>query len=227
MRPLVLLRPQPGNDATAARARALGLTVVQAPLFAVEGLPAPAVPDGPFDALLLTSANGARHGAALLACFADLPLYAVGETTAQAARALGHAQVTTGGGDARSTVPLIVAAGHRYVLHVGAAETRDFDPQGLRITRQIVYRSVERPDEAMHPLLAPLADAVLAIHSPRAGRRIAALVEPARRTHLHIVAISPAALAACGAGWASLVAAAHPDDTALLRSAEALCNCGG
>lgn len=227
MRPLVLLRPQPGNDATAGRARALGLAVVQIPLFEIEAVAPTALPDETFDALLLTSANGVRHGADLLARFADRPLFAVGETTAQAARALGHPAVIVGGGDARSTIPLILAAGHGTMLHIGGAETRPFDPLGLIIHRQTVYRSIERPADAVQPLLDPLDDAVLAVHSPRAGRRLAALVEPARRAHLHVVAISPAALESCGAGWASTNSADRPDDTALLTSAETLCICGG
>lgn len=227
MRPLVLLRPQPGNDATAARARARGISVMQLPLFEVEGVSPAVLPDESFDALLLTSANGARHGAALLARFAGLPAYAVGTATAAAASALGHAHVTPGGGDAKSTMPIILSAGHRRVLHICGADVRPFDARGLQIVRQVVYRSVERPDEAVLPAIRTLDEAVIAIHSPRAGHRLAALVEPARRAHLHLVAISPAALAACGSGWASMIAAERPDDTALLTGAEALCICGG
>jgi len=226
MRPLVLLRPQPGNDATAALARVRGMAVVQIPLFEIEPV-TPTRPEGPFDTLLLTSANGVRHGAELLAYFADLPLFAVGETTAHAARTLGHPTVMVGGGDAKNTLPLIVAAGHRSVLHIGGAETRPFDALGLILERQIVYRSVERAAETVRPLLDSLDHAVLAVHSPRAGQRLAALVEPARRAHLHVVAISPAALESCGTGWASRTSADRPDDTALLTSAETLCICGG
>lgn len=227
MRPLVLLRPQPGNDASAQRARQRGLEVVQAPLFNVVAAPTTPLPDGPYDALLLTSANGARHGAELLTRFTTLPLFAVGEATAAAARALGHQQVETGGGDIARTLPIMAVAGHRAILHLSGAEVRPVDPHGLIIHRHVVYRSVENPAEAVLPLIPFPAEAVLAVHSPRAGRRLAALVEPARRAHLHIIAISVAALADCGTGWASLTVAPSPDDTALLTSAEALCIYGG
>ena len=83
-RTLILLRPQPGNDASAERARALGTEVEQLPLFEVVPLYADAVPEGPFDALLVTSANGARFGAEVLARFAHIPIYPVGGATAEA-----------------------------------------------------------------------------------------------------------------------------------------------
>jgi uroporphyrinogen-III synthase len=226
-RPLVLLRPQPGNDETAARARALGLEVVQLPLFdVVAAEPAP-LPDGAFDALLLTSANAARFGAAALARHAALPLYAVGAATAQAARGTGLARILTGGGDAQSTAAMIAAAGHRNILHLCGAEVRPFDSHGLAIARLVVYLAAETPDEVVRPRIDGLGAAVAAVHSPRAGQRLAALVNPAARALIAIAAISPAAARACGDGWAETAIAARPDDTALLQVAEALCSRAG
>ena len=60
---ILVLRPQPGADETAARARALGLELVVAPLFAVAPLAwTPPDPAG-FDAVMLTSASAARQAA--------------------------------------------------------------------------------------------------------------------------------------------------------------------
>ncbi len=221
--PLVLLRPQPGNDASAARARAMGLEVVQVPLFETIATEAGSILDGPFDALLLTSANGARFGANVLARFADVPLYAVGEATARAARDVGHGHVLTGGGDAASTAAMIVRDGHAHVLHLCGADVRPFDAQGLNIVPHILYRAVQRTDSAVRPQLDALGPAVAAIHSPRAGQRFAALIAPARRAAIHLAAISPAAAKACGTGWAGIAVSAAPDDTALLACAERLC----
>ena len=47
MKPLLILRPEPGNGASAARARSLGLTPLQCPLFAIEPTPWSA----PYDAV--------------------------------------------------------------------------------------------------------------------------------------------------------------------------------
>lgn len=223
MTPLLVLRPQPGNDTSATRARALGLDVIQLPLFDIVGMDAGTGPEGPFDALLLSSANGVRFGTAAIHAHGDLPLYAVGEATAQAARETGHAHVLEGGGDAASTIPLIARDGHARVLHICGADVRDFDPLGITLIRHAVYRSAERPEDAVRATLDGLAGAVAAIHSPRAGRRLNALLDARQRTQIHVAAISARAAEASGSGWASLAVSAAPDDTALLACAQSLC----
>jgi len=221
-RPLLLLRPQPGNDATAGQARALGIEVVQLPLFEIVPVTDSPEPEGPFDALLVTSANGARHGAHMLARFADLPIYTVGDASAQAVRAHGGIIVHVGGGDAASTIPLIVAAGHGRLLHIGGEETRPFDPAGLSVTRHVVYRS-EALDMRPHTKrLATMQPSVIAVHSPAAGRRLNALMPPPCRNHL-LLAISDAAAQAAGPGWRGVHVSSAPDDSALLRLATSLC----
>lgn len=60
-----------------------------------------AVPAGPFAALTVTSANAFHHmDMEQLKPFLDLPLFAVGQGTAQAARKAGFGSVIDGGGDA-------------------------------------------------------------------------------------------------------------------------------
>lgn len=221
-RPLLLLRPQPGNDESAARARALGLDVIQHPLFAIAPIPAGAPPEGPFDALLVTSVNGVRHGADILRRFLHLPIFTVGEATADAIRALGGDHVQVGGGDAARTIPLMVAAGHRRLLHLGGEDVRPFDPRGLHVTRHIVYRSTALEEASLSDQLARLPAAVIAIHSPRAGERLAALMPTGRGQHI-LAAISQAAADAAGHGWAQAAVATAPNDTALLRLASTLC----
>jgi len=220
--PLLLLRPQPGNDESAERARALGIEVIQLPLFEIVALAPTPLPEGPFDALLVTSANGARHGAEVLRRLADLPIFTVGEATARVIRDRGERLVTVGGGDAASTIPLIVAAGHRRLLHICGADVRPFDPLGLHVTRHIVYRSEPRDMRPFAGMLASLPPCVIAVHSPRAGRRLDALLPPAPRPH-RLAAISRAAADAAGPGWQQVEVAPTPDDAALLRLASALC----
>ena len=221
--PLLLLRPQPGNDASAKRARDMGLEVIQLPLFEiVAAAPAP-LADRDFDAVLVTSANGVRFGADALGAFADLPLYAVGEATARAAREAGMARVRTGGGDVASTLALIAGDGHSRVLHVCGADVRPVDVPGIGLTRHVAYRAAPRDEAIVRPLLDAVETAVATIHSPRAGARFAALIEPARRGHFHVAAISDAAARETGTGWADMAVSRTPDDTALLHCAKALC----
>lgn len=210
MRPLWILRPEPGASASAARARALGLAVHVHPLFASEPL-AWTRPESDFDALLLTSANAARLAGAL----PDLPVHAVGAATAEAARAAGARVVTVGSGGVDALLAALPP--DLRLLHLSGEERIAPTAPRQAITVVPVYRTV--------PLAAPdpaaLAGAVLAVHSPAAGRRIAAL--PLDRAAIAIAAISPAAAAACGEGWGAALAADTPDDTRLLSLAARLC----
>ena len=116
-RSLAVLRPEPGNSATARRIEALGLIAVQRPLFAVRPLPWDCPDPARFDTLLLTSANTLRHGGAQLAMLHDLPVIAVGEATAAAARAAGFRVRATG--DRDSAAVLVMAGDARVLLLCG------------------------------------------------------------------------------------------------------------
>jgi len=222
IRPLLLLRPQPGNDASAERARALGIEVVQLPLFEIVPLDHGPAPNGPFDALLVTSPNGARYGAYVIERFADLPIYTVGETSAQAVREHGGKDVRMGGGDAARTIPMIVADGVKTVLHICGEEVRPFDTLGLTITQHIVYGSDARDMRPFTKMLVTMPPSVIAIHSPAAGRRLSALMPPSCRNHM-VLGLSEAAAEAAGTGWRKVHVSPTPDDSALLRIATTLC----
>lgn len=219
-RPLLILRPQPGADETAARARALGLEPVVAPLFAVRPLPwEPPDPAG-LDAVLLTSANAARDAGPALVRFTGLPCWAVGEATAAAAREAGFADVRTGASDGTALVQAAAAAGISRVLHLHGREHAALAWPDLRVESRAVY-AAEAPaelPEAARGLRSPVA----LIHSPRAGARFAALAEDKRSTA--IAAISRAAAAAAGSGWAEMAVAPAPRDEALLEVAVKLCH---
>ncbi|HEY0269506.1 MAG TPA: uroporphyrinogen-III synthase, partial [Sphingomonas sp.] len=64
-RPLLVLRPEPGASATVAAAQAMGLEAIAAPLLTVRPL-GWSLPDDPPEAVLMTSANAARHGGRLM-----------------------------------------------------------------------------------------------------------------------------------------------------------------
>jgi len=97
---VLVTRPQPAGSATAAKLTSRGYEPVLLPLSRTVALPF-AFPDGPFAALTVTSANTFRHiDMERLKPFLDLPLFAVGQGTAQAARKAGFGQVIDGGGDA-------------------------------------------------------------------------------------------------------------------------------
>lgn len=222
MSAVLVLRPEPGAAATAARARQLGLEPVVAPLFAIQPMSWDPPDPTAFAAVLLTSAHAARQAGSDLARYLHLPVHAVGEATAAAAAQAGFRDVRAGTADGRSA---LAAAGEGRLLHLCGRDHLPLEQEGVEIERRIVYAAdaVERLPVGAERGLAEGALAL--IHSPRAGSVFAALVDRAglpRRT-IALAAISGAAAAAAGEGWLRAAAAARPRDEALLERAAQLC----
>ena len=220
MRRLVIVRPEPGASATVERARAMGLDAAAMPLFRVEPVEWQVPDAGGFDALLLTSANAVRHGGAGLERLRRLPVYAVGEATAAAAREAGFRVAASGDGGVERLLGS-VPTGLRLLHLCGEHRTETQASQPLAAVS--VYRSVALP---MPGEFQRIEGQAVAVHSPRAGRRLAELAEQARidRGTVRIAAISAAAALAAGAGWERCEAAATPDEPALLALAARLCD---
>lgn len=219
---VLILRPQPGADDTAERARERGLEPVVAPLFTIEARDwTPPSPDR-FDAILLTSANAVRHGGPGLGPFLALPCYAVGEATAAAARDAGFADVRTGPSDAAAVAAMMADDGIRSAFHPGAAETAPIAQPDVVIEHVPAYSSVaaDRLSDVADSALR--SGAVVLLHSPRAAAAFAGQIGE-RRERTRIAAISDAAAAAAGAGWAGVGVALEARDEALLDAAEELC----
>lgn len=215
IRPLAVLRPEPGNAATAARIEALGLKVVRLPLFEVRALAWNVADPAAYDALIVTSANTLRFGGAGLTALQRLPVVAVGQATADAARAAGFEVMLTGDGDAVRLLDLATTAGVTRALHLGGRERTRAD--SARIAASIaVYASEPLPIRDMDAVDGTIA----LLHSARAARRLGGLV--ADRSRVRIAAISRAAGDAAGPGWAATAIAATPDDAALIAAAATL-----
>ena len=221
MKIVLILRPQPGADESAGRARALGLEPVVAPLFTVRPLPWD-LPDGPFDALLLTSANGARHGPRPQ--LAHLPCYAVGEATAEAARAAGAREVIAGPSDGAAAAALMAAAGAARALHLCGRDHVALAHPHVLVERRVVYAAEAAATLSGEARRAVEGGALALLHSPRAASRFASLLP--NRAGVRIAAISQAAADAAGSGWAEVHVAARPRDQALLELAARLCKTG-
>ncbi len=216
MRPVLILRPQPGADATAERTRAVGLLPIVAPLFRIVPLDW-SMPERPFQAILLTSANAARSLGT--EPDRDIPVYAVGAATAEAARAAGFETVTAGRGDVSQVVRRAAADGIASMLHPTGVDRTGFDPEGMRIDVRPVYSAEPvEPGAAFDEALAQ--DAVAMLHSARAARRFRDLAGSGHR----IAAISGAVLAAAGDRWVATAVADRPTDDALLAAAASLCH---
>ena len=213
MKKLLLLRPEPGLSASAEHARSLGLEVVTCPLFVIEPVAWTAPDPARFDALLLTSANAVRYAGPGLAALAALPVFAVGDSTAEAARAAGLTVTMVGAAGAQHLLDAL--PGRRKLLHLAGVDHGA--TTGHSVTTVPVYRAGQIDD----PQLPDVSNMVVAVHSPRAGTRLAELVS--ERSSTTIAAISEAAASACGSGWGTVEWPPHPTDSALLALAARLC----
>ena len=219
---LLILRPQPGADASAARALAMGMEAVVAPLFEIVPVEWSAPDAATVDALILTSANAARQAGPQLGAFTHLPCYAVGDATAAAAEEAGFAHIHTGPSDGAALIELLAEQGVQRALHLCGRDNHPVERPGVTVMRRIVYAA--EPVDALPPHAAEaLSHGALALlYSPRAAALFAALVSD--KADVAIAAISPAALAAAGTGWLLGASAAEPRDEALLELAAKLCN---
>jgi len=104
---VLVTRAEVNATRSAARLRALGHEVVVCPLTQIVAVQA-TLPAGPFLAALATSAQAPRLlSDDIFGQVADVPLYAVGEQTARAARDRGFTSVLAARGDAHALAALV------------------------------------------------------------------------------------------------------------------------
>ena len=224
MTPLVVIRPEPGNAATLAAARAAGIEAHGYPLFAVAPRSWEVPQPDRFDALLLGSSNVLRHAGAGLTALRGLPVYAVGDATAEAARAAGFTVAYAGSGGLQAVLAEL-GPGHKRLLRMAGDERIALaPPPGVSIEERVVYASEAR---AMPPALAELLrePAIVALHSALAAQHLSdqCVRNGIRRAPLRLAALGPRIAAAAGDGWGEVAVAAFASDHALLALARQMC----
>ncbi|MGF1608133.1 MAG: uroporphyrinogen-III synthase [Kiloniellales bacterium] len=191
---------------------------------------------GGVQALLFTSANGARAFAARSAR-RDLPVYAVGDATAAAARAAGFTQVESAGGDVQALAALVAgrlepaqgALFHAAARQVAGDLQGQLTAKGFEVRRLVLYeaRPVERLSASAEAALgAGTLDAAL-FFSPRSAETFVRLLSDAglqgSGARVHVLALSAAvAEALAPITWAGTTIAARPDTAALLEALDGL-----
>jgi uroporphyrinogen-III synthase len=216
-RAIAVLRPEPGNRITAAAIEGRGRTAIRLPLFETRPL-AWDVPDpAAHDALILTSANAVRWAGDGLGLLRGLPVWAVGEATASAARRAHLDVVAVGDAGAAALVAQAEAKGVRHALHLAGRE-RTLEAGGIVASVLPVYASEVLPVTAEQ--VAALDGCVALIQSARAGTRLGEIVPD--RSAVVVAAISEAAAAGSGRGWRATAIAPRPDTGALIDTAIAL-----
>jgi len=210
-------RAQPEAAVTAARLARLGWRPLVAPLLELRPAPGPLMLDR-VAALAFTSRNGVRAFAAR-SDRRDLPVYAVGDRTAAAAREAGFAEVRSADGDVEALARLIAEARPSgAVLHPGPERPAGdlagrLRAAGVAARSAVLYAAAARPVPPEAAEAWPELAAVL-LHSPRAAEALAAGGLPPPGPPL--LCISAKAAAPLRSGFAEVRAAARPTEAALL-----------
>jgi len=225
MSPLVLaIRPEPGCSATVAAGKAAGLAIVGCPLSDIRPLDW-SLPPGEFDALLLGSANALRHGGPLVDNLVGKPVYAVGETTAAAARERGFSVARVGSGGLQATLDRLAGQDLRLLRITGRENVPLVAPAGISIETVIAYESIGLP------LPGRVADklrtgGLVLLHSAASARHFAGECErlAIARGRIALAALGPRIAESAGEGWAAVRSAAAPTEAALLALARDMCH---
>ncbi len=234
---LLVTRPEPDGERTAAALRAYGHEVVVAPLLRVETI-ATRLPEGPYGAVVMTSANAARAVAQHPAHdqLTSLVAFTVGRHSADAARAAGFRDVHSADGDQGDLVALLrarYAGGSQPLLYL-AGEDRagdlagDLASGGVPVVAVSIYRAVkaERFPAAVATALAQGAlDGVLHFSRRSAEAYLAcaqsAGVPASGRGPLHYCLSRQVSEPLAAAGFGGIRVAPRPDEAALIGLVDA------
>src|SRR6201996_4015079 len=234
---VLVTRPHQDNEATAASLRARGVEVLQAPMLRFEPLPWQDDADARYGAVIVTSANALRgvekHPAGQR--LFKLPMFAVGDHTAAAAKEAGFDKVTSANGGAvalreavlaavkakqlKKTSPLLYLAGADLARDLAG----DLGERGFTVVTQTTYRMIPVTSfsrEVSDGFAANGIEAVL--HYSRRSAR--AFVEAARSAGVEISALAipqcclsdAVASIVRDAGASQIMTARTPDENAVL-----------
>ncbi len=230
---VLVLRPERAAARTAEGLARLGHRAIVAPVLAIEDI-ASSIPDGPYDAVLATSANGLRKLSQRpeIARLAETPLIAVGDRTAAAGHEAGFAVVHVADGDGRA---LVAEAMKRFspparFLHAAGAD-RAFDIagalglHGYAVVVAELYRATAAdrlPQAAEDALARGEVDAVLH-HSRRIAETFLRLSDAAGhgatiRALRHVALAPRVAAALTEARCAEVAVASRPDEGSLFEA---------
>jgi uroporphyrinogen-III synthase len=230
---ILVTRPQPRATDTALALRARGHEPIVAPLFQIEILSTVDPKAAEWAAILLTSAN-ALPGflkSAGRSAWRGMPVFAVGDRTAQAARDSGFTNVTSAAGNVNDLINVVatqlkpparllyLAGEERTGDLAGALQAKNFEVDTVVVYRFLIVPALPEPAAAA---LASEIDAVL--HFSRVGAeaflkaaRNSNLLEAALNKPIHFCLSEQVAAPLREAGAARIQVAAQPTQDALLE----------
>jgi len=228
---LLLTRPEPDAQRTAAALRAQGHDVITTPLLRIAPAADVRIGAGPWAAILITSANAA-HAVAVHAratSLRALPVFAVGRRSADAMAAAGFTEVTSADGNVSDLVRLVAARlqpAARLLYLAGEDRSGDLagdlHARGFAVETVVIYRAIATPSlpPAAALALASGIDGVLHFSRRSAevfveAARAAGVLESALRA-AHFCLSAPIAEPLAQAGAADIRVAERPNEAVLL-----------
>lgn len=230
---ILVMRPFPDNEATAALLRQAGYDVLLSPGLRFEPVAVRDEPDAHYDAVIVTSANALRgiEGQPLLERLRPTKVFAVGDATARAACAFSFRDVESASGDAVALCELVekrLRGSGRICYLAGADISRDLGAdlgaRGYDVTTLTSYR------------MTPLLYFPEAVETAFATGEVEAVLHYSRRSAQSFVSavkssgleISALALPQCcisdavatvlrEAGASRVLAGASPDENAIFE----------
>ncbi len=227
---LLITRPLEDAQTFALLLRAEGHDPIVAPMMEVRFHQGPQIPLKAYQAILVTSANGVR-ALAKRTDKRDIPVYAVGPQTAEAAQNAGFATVRNAEGDAIALADAVTGwttpdAG--ALLHAAGAETagrlrQNLQARGFTVESPVLYDAVpvtSLPEAAVNSLADGTLDGVL-LFSPRSAKTFTGLVAESKLdqacARLTAYCISAATVSALGTmAFDHVAVAGEPNQNAML-----------
>lgn len=214
---VAITRAAPENHATAERVRERGAEAIVAPLLTIAHCAYDTSTQN-VQALLFTSSNGVRAFTGTR----DRPVLAVGDTTADAARAAGFTDVRSANGDVNALAALAIASldpakgklVHIAGDHVAGDLGGHLRAAGFTVERRLAYASIAAA--ALPESLNAALDVVL-FHSARAAEAYATLAGPTER--IAACFSEAVAEAARTLPWKRIIVSPAPREEALLDAA--------
>jgi uroporphyrinogen-III synthase len=233
---LLLTRPEPDAQRTAAALRAQGHNVIIAPLLRIAPMADAQIGAGPWAAILITSTNAASAvvAHARAAELRALEVFAVGRRSADTMAAAGFADVISADGNVSDLARLVAARMQPAApLLYLAGEDRsgdlagDLRTRGFAVETAIIYRAVAAsnlPPEAADALAGGI-DGVLHFSRRSAevfveAARAAGVLESALQA-VHFCLSAPIAELLARAGAAHIRVAERPNEAVLLALIDA------
>ncbi len=205
---VLVTRPEGDGEALRERLEALGVTVSLAPMIEIRPVAGEIDFDG-VQALMVTSANALRAVSSIPGSALSLPLYAVGDKTAERARDAGFRTIVAGPSDGLDLVALIgrqLDPTKGAILHL-AGDVLAIDPAPLLAAQSFAYRKATVYDSIAADRLTDTTqrylrngeiDAVI-LMSPRTTEVFTRLVQSAglqqQARNLTYICLSPAVAA--------------------------------